>query len=115
MSIGEKLKKLRKEKKWSQTYLGERIGADARRISHYENNINYPSTETMIKFSEVFGVTLDFFVRDNVKDIATARIDDAELLNLFEDVAKMNKKDKEVVKIFLSSFVKNKEIEKIIK
>jgi len=105
LNLGKKIKEVRKKNKWSQTLLAEKIGADARRISNYENNISIPTLETFIKLSEVFGVTLDYFVNENVKDLASSKIDDIDLSKQFEYISKLDKKSKETVKFFLNAFI----------
>ena len=114
MSIGKKIKELRKNNKWTQTELAEKIETDTRRISCYENDLNFPAVETLIKISEIFGVTLDYLVSDNVRSIATSKIDDVELLKKFEEISKLNKKDKETVNTFLDAFIKKRKFEEII-
>ena len=37
LALGERIKELRKEHRWSQAELGELVGSDSQRISRYEN------------------------------------------------------------------------------
>ena len=49
--LGEKIRKLRIEKKLSQKEVGKKIGADGRTLSIYENNKYLPSLETIVKLA----------------------------------------------------------------
>ena len=49
MSTGEKIKALRKEKKWSQDDLSKAIAIHSKHISRYENNKATPSPDTLKK------------------------------------------------------------------
>jgi transcriptional regulator with XRE-family HTH domain len=67
MTIGDKIKLLRKEKGWSQDELSEKIGIDGRQISRYENGKFFPSAEVIINIAQVFDVSIDFLLLDGVE------------------------------------------------
>lgn len=57
--FGKNLKKLRREKEWTQTELGEMLNYGYTAIANYESGRNEPSFDDLIKISEIFGVTTD--------------------------------------------------------
>ncbi len=114
MTIGQKIHKLRKEKKLTQEKLGKMIGGDGRQISLYESGKTVPSTEALINLSEVFAVTVDYLVKDDVKNIATKRIHNLSLLKQFEQIEQMDKKDREIIKTLIDAFLAKQQIQKII-
>ena len=59
MSIGEQIKNLRKERGWSQADLATKIAGDAGQISRYEHGRITPSVEAIVKFAELFDVSVD--------------------------------------------------------
>ncbi len=65
MVFGEKLKNERKNKGWSQDELAEKLYVSRQSISKWENGQNYPSIETIIKVSDLFGVTIDELLRSD--------------------------------------------------
>ena len=65
MVFGEKLKNERKIKGWSQEELAEKLYVSRQSISKWENGQNYPSIETIIKVSDLFGVTIDEMLRSD--------------------------------------------------
>ena len=103
MTIGDKIKKLRKESNLSQGQLALKIGTDARRISKYENNINLPTTETLIKIADYFNVSLDYLAKTETDNMATTPIRDKKLLQQFEEVDRLSDDEKEHIKYLIQS------------
>jgi transcriptional regulator with XRE-family HTH domain len=68
--LGERLRGLREEKKWSQRYLGELVNLSQQTIDHYEKGRAEPKAETLNLFSDLFGVTTDYlFGRDQYPEV----------------------------------------------
>ena len=61
--FAENLKKLRKQYRVTQTYLGDCVGVSQRAISHYEDKNAEPSVETLAKIADFFGITIDELVK----------------------------------------------------
>lgn len=66
MPLGDRIRTLRKEHRWSQAELGERIGTDPGRISRYEAGRITPSAEALIRPAETFNVSLDHLLIDDI-------------------------------------------------
>lgn len=64
MNLGEKIYKLRKERNLSQEALAERVGTTRQAISKWENDQGCPETEKLLLLSNVFGVSVDFLLKD---------------------------------------------------
>lgn len=64
MKFEEKLQKLRKGIGLSQESLGESLGVSRQAISKWESGGAFPEMEKLIAISEIFGVTLDYLVKD---------------------------------------------------
>ncbi len=62
MAIGEQIKNLRKERGWSQADLATKIAGDAGQISRYENGKITPSVKAIVKFAELFDVSVDYLL-----------------------------------------------------
>lgn len=69
MSLGEKIKKLRKENNLSQEQLAEKLNVSRQAISKWEANKAYPDIENLILLRKIFDVTLDDLIIDenNIK------------------------------------------------
>lgn len=86
MAIGERIKRLRQERDWTQADLGEAISIHQKQVSSYERGVNVPSTEILIKLAEIFNVTLDYLAFDTKGVPSKLNIQDRELLRRFEAV-----------------------------
>lgn len=67
MIFAEILKNERKNKGWSQEELAEKLFVSRQSISKWENGLNYPSIEIIIRLSELFGLTIDELLRGDEK------------------------------------------------
>jgi transcriptional regulator with XRE-family HTH domain len=62
--LGERIKQLRKERKWSQGELAAQIGADAGQISRYENGHIAPSADGVARLAQALDVSCDYLLID---------------------------------------------------
>ncbi|WP_432662550.1 helix-turn-helix transcriptional regulator [Wukongibacter baidiensis] len=68
--LGDRLKKLRKDKKITQKELAKILNIQNTTLSQYENGVNEPNDEMKVKIADYFGVTIDYLLgRSNVKQI----------------------------------------------
>lgn len=54
MDIGERIKKLMKEKDWNQNDLSENSGVSITQINRLINGVGYPSLRTLERVAKVF-------------------------------------------------------------
>src|SRR5699024_7890950 len=67
MTFGEKLFQLRKENGLSQEALAEKVNTTRQAISKWENGQGYPETEKLIIIGNIFGVSMDYLLKDSVE------------------------------------------------
>ncbi|HOW83406.1 MAG TPA: XRE family transcriptional regulator [Spirochaetota bacterium] len=60
--VGEKVKKLRKEKEITQSELADVLGLTAGAVSQIENNVTSPSLQTLVQMASFFNRPLEFFI-----------------------------------------------------
>lgn len=65
MEIGQKLKDKRTNAGLSQEALSERIGVSRQTISSWENNRSYPDIGSILKLSDLYGVSLDELLKED--------------------------------------------------
>jgi len=58
----ERLRKLRKEHKMTQTELGEKLGLSTSAIGMYEQGRRDPDSMTLKKIADLFNVTVDYLL-----------------------------------------------------
>jgi transcriptional regulator with XRE-family HTH domain len=105
MAIGERIRQLRQERRWTQAELGQKIGVHQKQVSSYERGVNVPSTEVLIKMAEVFDVTLDFLAFEAQGQPAKLNIQDRELLRRFEAVDSLSEQEKTLAKEMLDLLI----------
>ena len=114
-TFGEKVKKLRKEKGWSQDEFADKIDIHGRHIGKYENGKVLPNAETLVKISRVFEVSIDYLLLDsNDNANPAAKIQDRELLHNFELIDQMTEEDRNVVKSLIDAYVKKRQMESVL-
>lgn len=71
MELGNQIKKYRNELTLSQESLAEKIYVSRQSISNWENDKNYPDINSLIRLSEIFGVSLDTLIKGDLEKMKT--------------------------------------------
>lgn len=80
MDLGNKIIKLRKKEKLSQEALSDKLGVTRQTISNWELNITKPDILQIKKLSEVFNISIDELLDNNLRDIIEKKITNTEKL-----------------------------------
>jgi len=106
MTLGDRIKRLRQERNWSQAQLAQRLNLHQKQVSGYERNVHVPSVDVLIRLAELLNVSLDYLAFENRDDARSAtQIADRELLRKMEEVDKLPEADKSAIKAVLDSFI----------
>lgn len=105
MALHQKITALRKEHKWSQKDIAQKINIDYKNVSRWETGRNIPSTEAVMKLADIFGVTTDYLLFDNVPRNGKVTINDPELLGQFQEIANLEEKDREAIKRIIEAMI----------
>jgi transcriptional regulator with XRE-family HTH domain len=62
MSLGERIRKRRKELNLTQSDLAKALGVTSQHISAIEQNKRAPSLDSLVKIAKELGVTVDFLL-----------------------------------------------------
>lgn len=68
MILAEKIIKLRKQKGWSQEDLALHMGVSRQSVSKWEGMSSLPDLDKIIKLSNLFGVSTDYLLKDDVEE-----------------------------------------------
>lgn len=68
MIFADKLIRLRKKAGWSQEELAEQMAVTRQSVSKWEGAQSVPDLEKMIRLSELFGVSTDYLLKDEIED-----------------------------------------------
>ncbi|MGN6712595.1 helix-turn-helix domain-containing protein [Anaerocolumna jejuensis] len=69
MIFADKLIQLRKKAGWSQEELAEQMNVTRQSVSKWEGAQSVPDLEKMIRLSELFGVSTDYLLKDEIEDV----------------------------------------------
>lgn len=122
--IGERLKKLRKEKEWSQRKVAELIGISRGNYAHYETNSKIPGKDNLQKLADLFEVSTDFLLgrtderrpaHELKKEVQSNTLDLAKLLHdgfrLYYDGKLITKRHAKLITNFLEVILNEDEKE----
>lgn len=70
MILANKIIALRKKNSWSQEELAERIGVSRQAVSKWESAQAIPDLDKILLLAELFGVTTDYLLKDEIEDEA---------------------------------------------
>ena len=68
MTLSEKLYSLRRKQGLSQEALAEKLDCSRQVISKWENGTTTPDAEMLQKYSALFGVSIDYLVKDEIEE-----------------------------------------------
>ncbi len=103
MTLGEKIKLARMQKKISQQKLGEEAGTHQKNISKYEQNLVIPSAITLKRIADCLEVTTDYLLGNEYQDT----IKDTALLKQFKEVDHLEEKEKNALMTVISAFIRD--------
>ena len=74
MILAEKIMELRKKNGWSQEELAEKIHVSRQSVSKWESSASIPDLSKILLLSQVFGVSTDYLLRDDIEETQKAEI-----------------------------------------
>lgn len=103
MTLGEKIKLARMQKKISQQELGDAAETHQKNVSKYEKDLVIPSAITLKKIADALEVTTDYLLghEDNVA------IKDTALLKQFKEVDTMPDDEKKALMKVISAYIRD--------
>ncbi len=115
MTLGTKLKKLRKEKGLSQAALEAMSGVNCKLLSKYENERIVPSADTLRKIAEALEISSDYLIFDNAPRDGISTLKDLELFERFKEVENMSLENRNMIKSMIDALLIKSKVESVIK
>ncbi len=81
MTLSEKLYNLRRKQGLSQEALAEKLSCSRQVISKWENGTTTPDTEMLQKYSELFGVSIDYIVKEDIEEPTSIQHAEKNIVN----------------------------------
>ncbi|WP_017324968.1 helix-turn-helix domain-containing protein [Synechococcus sp. PCC 7336] len=100
MGFAERVLKLRKQKRWTQQELADRVGVRVLQIRRYESGTSKPTLEAIRKLALAFNISADALVFDDDE-----RGPEDELKLQFEAVSQMPEEEKKIIRALLDGMI----------
>jgi transcriptional regulator with XRE-family HTH domain len=68
MTLSEKLYNLRRKQGLSQEVVAEKLDCSRQAISKWENGTTTPDAKMLKKYSELFGVSIDYLIKEEIQE-----------------------------------------------
>lgn len=115
MSLGTKIKELRKEKGLSQGELGKLADVHEKLLSKYEHERIVPTADTLKKLSRALQVSADYLIFENVPREGKVELKDLELFTMFKEAEDLEQDERETIKKVIDAMIVKNKVEKVIK
>jgi transcriptional regulator with XRE-family HTH domain len=115
MTLGEKIKQLRQEKGYTQTFLEKRSGVNSKLLSKYENGRIIPTADTLRKIAEGLDISADYLIFDNVPKDGRCQLNDLELFERFKEVERMDSENKKMIVNLIDAVVIKAKVQQALK
>lgn len=111
--FGRRVKTLRKQKRWTQKELAQKIGVQYQLLNKYECGLHTPPIDKLAQLADVLETTIDFLVSGSQSE--GRPISNHRLLERFRELEQFENGDQEtVIKVIDALIVKNR-AEKILR
>lgn len=109
MILGEKIAQLRRKNGWSQEELADKMGVSRQAVSKWESNQTTPDLERILRLSSLFGVTIDYLLKDDAApEIPRAEAEEEtqiRLISLADAADYLTLRERASVQIALGTFL----------
>lgn len=106
------LKELRTQKHISQQQLADIIGISQQSVNKYENHGVEPDIDTLIKIAEYFNTSVDYLIGNTDINRIIENVEKYDLnteeSELIDGFRKLNKPEKESIKIIINNYLGKK-------
>lgn len=114
-TLGQKIKKLRDEKGFSQSDLEKRCGVSSKLLSKYENERIMPTADTLKKIAEGLEISADYLIFDNVPKDGRCQLTDLALFEKFKEVERMPAEEKQTIMHIIDAMIVKTKVEQALK
>ena len=114
LSLGEKIRMLRREKGLSQVLLEKKSGVNSKLLSKYENGRIIPTADTLRKIAEGLETSADYLIFDNVPKDGLSQIVDLDLFEKFKEVERMDAESKNIIKSLIEAVIIKNKVQNVI-
>ncbi len=116
MTFGDKLRKLRRDKKLSQVELAERVGMNANHLSRLERGVVLPSAEILRRLAQVLEASIDYLLSEDDSDVplAEVRVENKAVAERVRLIEELDSEDQEAVFRVIDSMLTKKKMRRFL-
>lgn len=114
MKLGDKIKKMRKDRKWSQADLADKLSIHVTHVSRIETERFTPSLDLLKKLAEVFEVTTDYLIYEDMENVGPINLKDKTLFEKMKLVDDLEEKDRSIIHGVIDAFLVKKQMWKVL-
>lgn len=119
MTIGEKVSRLRRERKWTQSELADKAGITQNQVSRIEKGKTRPRGSTIQGLADALGVEPEDLENNPIFEeespVAKMAQEDPDLAALFAQISLLSPKQREAIKVTLSSMISYQKVRQVTK
>lgn len=108
-AFGERVKKLRKEKGWTQKQLGNKIGVTYAQLNKYEGGTNAPPIDKLHALASALETTIDYLVTGHLAE--NMPIYNTRLIQRFQELERFTSEDQETVIKLIDALIVKRRVE----
>ena len=113
--LGDRIRRLRHERRWSQTQLAQKLQVHQKQISGYERGLHVPQSDLLIRLAALFDVSLDYLAfEDRNAPQRHIQVADRELLHKLEALDQLSEEDRATVKAVLDAFLLKRKLQRLM-
>jgi transcriptional regulator with XRE-family HTH domain len=102
-AFGARLKLLRKQKKWTQKELANKINIQYPQLNKYEGGLHTPSLEVILKLAEALSTSVDYLIAGNENE--DIPLHNLRLLQRFKKLESFDNQDLEITLNVLDALI----------
>lgn len=112
-AFGTRLKRLRKQKKWTQKELAAKLEIGFSQFNKYECGLHIPPIEKLIQLSELFDTSLDYLLTGDSSE--EKPLHNIRLLERFKELENFATDEKEAIIAILDAMIVKNRVEGALK
>lgn len=112
-AFGNRVKALRKQKKWTQKELAEKVGVRFPQLNKYECGLHAPPFDKLVLLAGAFGVTVDYLLTGGLPD--ERPLHNIRLLERFKALEEIRNDDQEAVITLIDALIMKHRVEGALK
>ena len=114
MTLGDKIRELRKERRWSQAEVAARVDVHVTHVNRLEKNRYSPSLELLKKLAKLFEVTTDYLLYESMENADSLNLKDKTLNEKMKMIDSLDDEDRSVIIGVIDAFITKQQMHNVL-